>query len=65
MRKRLIPVLLSMLAGACSVGPNFTPPEAKAPDNWNDLQRAQNPPDDVRFPHASVPSRWRTPMPRP
>ena len=58
MRKniRLIPLLLSMLAGACSVGPSFTPPDAKAPDNWNDLQRAQNPPDDVRFPHASVPS---------
>ncbi|MEA3089297.1 MAG: hypothetical protein QOJ04_639, partial [Caballeronia sp.] len=45
MRKRLIPLLLSMLAGACSVGPDFTPPEAKAPDNWHDLQRAQNPPD--------------------
>jgi outer membrane protein, multidrug efflux system len=56
MRKRLIPLLLSMLAGACSVGPNFTPPEAKAPDNWHDLQRVQNPPDDMRFPHASVPS---------
>jgi len=56
MRERLIPLLLSMLAGACSVGPNFTPPEAKAPDNWHDLQRVQNPPDDMRFPHASVPS---------
>lgn len=56
MRKRLIPLLLSMLAGACSVGPNFTPPDAKAPDNWHDLQRAQNPPDDMRFPHASAPS---------
>jgi NodT family efflux transporter outer membrane factor (OMF) lipoprotein len=56
MRKRLIPLLLSMLAGACSVGPDFTPPDAKAPDNWHDLQRAQNPPDDVRFPHASAPS---------
>ena len=54
--KRLIPLLLSMLASACSVGPNFTQSDAKAPDNWNDLQRAQNPPDDVRFPHASVPS---------
>ena len=54
--KRLIPLLLSMLAGACSVGPNFTPPDAKAPDSWHDLQRAQNPPDDMRFPHASVPS---------
>ena len=56
MSKRLIPLLLSMLAGACSVGPNFTPPDAKAPDNWHDLQRVQNPPDDMRFPHASVPS---------
>src|SRR5471030_3555695 len=56
MRERLIPLLLSMLAGACSVGPNFTPPEAKAPDNWHDLQRVQNPPDDMRFPHARVPS---------
>jgi multidrug efflux system outer membrane protein len=56
MRKRLIPLLLSMLAGACAVGPDFTPPAAKAPENWQDLQRVQNPPDDMRFPHASVPS---------
>src|SRR5471032_3308807 len=56
MRKRLIPLLLSMITGTCSVGPNFTPPEAKAPDNWHDLQRVQNPPDDMLFPHASVPS---------
>ena len=56
MRRRLIPLLLSMFAGACSVGPNFTPPDAKAPDNWHDLQRVQNPPDDMRFPHASAPS---------
>ncbi|MFT4433363.1 efflux transporter outer membrane subunit [Caballeronia sp. 15715] len=59
MRKRLIPLLLSMLAGACSVGPNFTPPDAKAPDNWRDVQRAQNPqtpPDDIRYPHAGAPS---------
>jgi len=56
MSKRLIPLLFSMLAGACSVGPDFTPPDAQAPDNWHDLQRVQNPPDDMRFPHASMPS---------
>jgi multidrug efflux system outer membrane protein len=56
MSKRLIPMLFSMLAGACSVGPDFTPPDAQAPDNWHDLQRVQNPPDDMRFPHASMPS---------
>ena len=56
MRKRWIPFLLSMFAGACSVGPDFTPPDAKTPANWQDLQRVQNPPDDMRFPHASAPS---------
>lgn len=56
MRKRLVPLVLSGLLGACTVGPNFTPPVAKTPDSWFDIQRVQNPPDDMRVPHAMAPS---------
>ncbi|KQR76212.1 RND transporter [Burkholderia sp. Leaf177] len=59
MSKRLTSLSLAVLAlvtSACSVGPNFTQPDAKAPENWRDLQRVQNPPDDMRIPHAGVPT---------
>jgi multidrug efflux system outer membrane protein len=56
MRYRLISLLLAMTLAGCAVGPNFTPPEAKAPPDWRDIERVQNPPDDMRIPHATSPS---------
>lgn len=56
MRKCLLPLLISSMVGACSVGPNFKEPDAKAPEAWFDIQRVQNPPDDMRIPHAMAPS---------
>src|ERR1700712_1086145 len=59
MNKRLTSLsvaVLTIITSACSVGPNFTQPDAKAPENWRDLQRVQNPPDDMRTPHAGVPT---------
>jgi multidrug efflux system outer membrane protein len=56
MQKSLVPLLMSGLLGACTVGPDFSPPHAKTPDSWFDIQRVQNPPDDMRVPHAMAPS---------
>lgn len=56
MQRLALPLLLSSLLGACAVGPNFTPPEADAPQTWHDIERVQNPPEDMRIPHAMQPS---------
>jgi multidrug efflux system outer membrane protein len=58
MRKRLIPLLLcaTLTLGACAVGPDYKTPDAKAPAQWFDIERVQNPPDDMRIPHAISPS---------
>jgi len=55
-RKHVLFLLTSGLLSACTVGPSFTVPVAKAPDSWFDIQRVQNPPDDMRIPHAMAPS---------
>jgi multidrug efflux system outer membrane protein len=58
MRTRLIPLLLcvTLTLGACAVGPDFKAPDAKAPPAWFDIERVQNPPDDMRIPRAVSPS---------
>ncbi len=59
MRNRVfsaLPLLLTSLLSACAVGPNFKEPDAKAPEAWFDIERVQNPPDDMRIPHAMAPS---------
>jgi outer membrane protein, multidrug efflux system len=56
MRKRLMPLLLCVTLAACAVGPDFKPPEAGTPPGWFDIERVQNPPDDMRIPHAISPS---------
>ena len=59
MRTCLLPrliLLISAVLGGCAVGPNFTAPDAKAPPAWFDIERVQNPPDDMRIPHAMAPS---------
>lgn len=56
MRRLLISIIISTTLGACAVGPDFSPPDAKAPEKWSDTERVLNPPDDMRVPHASMPS---------
>ncbi|MDR5761252.1 efflux transporter outer membrane subunit [Caballeronia sp. LZ035] len=56
MKPRLLILLPALLLGACAVGPDFKAPTADAPANWNDMQRAQNAPNDPRVPHADAPS---------
>jgi outer membrane protein, multidrug efflux system len=56
MAPRLSLLALTLMLGACAVGPDFKSPDAQAPDNWTDTQRAQNAPNDARMPHADNPS---------
>lgn len=56
MKLRLLALLPALLLGACAVGPDFKAPTADAPADWNDMQRAQNAPNDPRAPHADAPS---------
>ncbi|WP_250474700.1 efflux transporter outer membrane subunit [Caballeronia sp. GAFFF1] len=53
---RLCIPMLALAMSACTVGPDFKPPAADAPGNWNDMQRAQNATPDARAPHADAPS---------
>ncbi|WP_250456060.1 efflux transporter outer membrane subunit [Caballeronia sp. ATUFL_M2_KS44] len=59
MKPRLSILMLALIASACTVGPDFKPPTADVPGNWNDMQhaeRTQAAPDDPRAPHAQAPS---------
>jgi len=56
MMPRLFVTMLALALSACTVGPDFKPPAADVPGNWNDLQRAQNASADARAPHAESPS---------
>jgi len=53
---RLLSALSASIIAGCAVGPNFTAPDAKTPQQWGDIERVQNPPDDMRIPHATNPS---------